>query len=130
MTAFSNYLEDQILNWIKGTSFASAPVNVYVALFNGDPTDTGTGGTEVTTIIRPAGRVTVTFGALSGGSMSNNAIIDFGNSAGSTTVDHVAIYDAVSSGNLLMHGALTSSKSVMTSDPVSFPIGDLTLAVD
>ena len=41
MSAFSNYLEDQITGWIAGTSM-TAPTATFVQLYNGDPTDTGT----------------------------------------------------------------------------------------
>lgn len=135
MAAASDYLETQILNWIKGTTFPAAPSAVYVGLFSSDPTDTGSAGTEVTTTVRVAGRVAVTFGANSGSgdgttSISNSAIVDFGASAGATTVTHFALFDAVSGGNMLVSETLTSSKTIAISDPVSFPIGNLTITVD
>jgi len=123
----SDYLETALCNWIKGTNMPTAPAAVYVALFNGDPTDTGAGGTEVTTTIRAAGRVAVIFGAISnGGTMSNGAIVDFGNAAGAATVTHFAIFDAASAGHLLGSGALTSgSQAISAATPVSFAAGAL-----
>ena len=47
MSAFSDYLEDQITGWIAGTTFAGAPSATFVQLFNGDPTDGSTGGTAI-----------------------------------------------------------------------------------
>ena len=47
MSAFSDYLEDQITGWIAGTTFAGAPSETFVQLFNGDPTDGSTGGTAI-----------------------------------------------------------------------------------
>lgn len=124
----SDYLETAICNWIKGTTMPAAPAAVYVALFNGDPLDTGAGGSEVTTTIRVAGRVAVAFGSISGGGlMSNSGIVNFGNAAGAATVTHFAVYDAASTGNLLGSGALTGgSQSIGAGVPVSFAIGSLT----
>ena len=133
MAAFSDYMELAILNWMRGSSFPAAPATVYVGLFNGDPTDAGTGGAEVTTTIRPAGRVGVTFTSPtdSGGAkqMSNSAPVDFGTAAAGATVTHFALFDAVSGGNMLPHGALTVSKDVSVSDPVAFDTGNLVIAV-
>lgn len=130
MSAFSDYMEDKILNWLKGTAFGAAPGAVYVGLFNGSPTDAGGGGAEVTTTIRTAGRVAVTFGALSGGAMSNSAVVDFGAAAGDATVSHFGLFDAAAGGNLLMHGALTAgSQAVSAGTNVVWPIGDLDVSV-
>jgi len=49
MAAFSNYLKDQITGWIAGTAFATAPTATFVQLYNGDPTDAGSGGTALFT---------------------------------------------------------------------------------
>ena len=46
MAGFSNYLEDKILNFLRGTAMGTAPAAVYIGLFNGDMTVTGSGGTE------------------------------------------------------------------------------------
>lgn len=130
MSAFSNYLENAICNWIRGTAMPSAPAALYVALFNGDPTDTGTGGTEVTTTIRTAGRVTGTFGAPTDGVIQNNAIVNFGSAAGSATVSHFALFDAATGGNLLLYAALTGgAQSIGANTNVSFPINSLTITV-
>ncbi len=135
MADFSDYLETQILNWIKGTTFPTAPTNLYVGLFSSDPTDTGSAGTEVTTTIRPAGRVTITFGANTGTGDGGTVITsatdaDFGTSAGAATVTHFAIFDAASGGNMLFSDALTSSKTIAISDPVNFPAGNVTITID
>lgn len=122
----STYLETQLTNWIKGTTMPAAPAAVFVALFNGDPTPAGTGGTEVTTTIRTAGRVAVTFGAFSGGLMSNSAIVNFGNAVAGATVTHFAVFDAASAGNMLGSAALSSGSQVIsTGNPVAFAIGSL-----
>jgi hypothetical protein len=135
MSGKSNYLENLILNWIKGSAFASAPSGVYVGLFNGDPTDAGSGGTEVTTTVRVAGRVAVTFGSITtatgANSMPSNADVDFGNAAGDATISHFALFDAASAGNMLYSGPLTGgTQSVSSGTGVKFNSGSLTVSED
>jgi hypothetical protein len=135
MADASDYLEASLLNWVKGTTFPAAPTSVFVGLFSSDPTDTGAAGTEVTTTIRAAGRVAVTFGANSGTgdgvtSVTNDAIVDFENAAAGATVTHYGIFDAASAGNMIVSDALTASKTVNTGDPVSFPVSSITITVD
>lgn len=100
----------------------------FVALFNGNPTS---GGTEVTTTIRPAGRLSASFGAPSpAGTIQNDAIVNFGTAAGAATVTHFAIYDAASAGNLIVFEALTGgTQSVLIGNAVSFAVGDLDVIV-
>lgn len=130
MAGFSDYVENAVLNWMRGSAMPSAPSAVYIALFSSDPTDAATGGTEVTTTVRTAGRVAATFGASTAGAMSNSAIVDFGAAAGAATVSHFAAFDAATGGNKLFSGALTASKSVTAGDPVSFAAGALSLTSD
>jgi hypothetical protein len=127
MSGNSTYLGNAVLNWVRGTAMPTAPTTVYVALFNGDPTDAGTGGTEVTTTIRVAGRVAATFGAASAKSMSNSGTVSFGNAAGGATVTHFGVFDAASSGNMLGSNSLSSGGGAISAGAaVSFAIGALT----
>lgn len=121
----SNYLANAILNWLDGDAMPAAPSDVYVALFDGDPTAAGSGGTEVTTTIRVAGRLPITWGAVSARACSNSADIDFGTSAGNANVTHCAIFDASSAGNMLMYSAVDNVRNILTGDPVVIPTGDL-----
>lgn len=130
MSGFSNYLQNAVLNYLKGTAMPAAPASVFVALFNGDPTDAGTGGSEVTTTIRTAGRVAAAFGAItSNTSMSNSAIVDFGAAAAGATVTHFGLFSAATGGNLLASDTLAAPQTVAVSNPVSFAIGSLTVSV-
>ena len=127
MSKASDYLETAILNVLRNTTLTGV-ATCYVGLFDGDPTDDGSGATEVTTTIRVAGRVACTFGAPSGGSMSNSADVDFGTAAGSATVAGFGIYDASSGGNLLVHGTVTS-QAVGSGDTLKFGTGNLVVSV-
>lgn len=121
----SNYLANAILNWHRGTAMPAAPATVYVGVFNGDPTAAGTGGTEVTTTIRPAGRVAVGFGTVTSRAVANAANIDFGAAAAGATITHAAIFDAASGGNMLGFTPLDNSRTIAVADPVVIPAGDL-----
>lgn len=134
MSGFSTYLESQILGWLKGTNMPAAPADVYVALFSVAPANDGTGGTEVTTTIRVAGRVAASFGAVSGGGPSiiaNDAQVDFGLAAGAVaSVVAFGLYDAASAGNFLGSGLLTPAVAIAATQPVKFDVGDLVVTSD
>lgn len=131
MSGLSAYTQNAILNWLKGTAMPAAPAAVYVGLFNGDPTDAGSGGAEVTTTVRTAGRVAAAFGSITGNtSMANSADVDFGAAAGAATVSHFGLFSAASAGQLLASGALASSQSIVATNLVKFATGALTVTVD
>lgn len=134
MAGFTDYVENALLNWLKGVTFPAAPAAVYVGLFSAAPSDAG-GGTEVTTTIRVAGRVAATFGSIGAGSgtasqIANNAIVDFGTAAGGATVTHFGIFDAASAGNLLGWAALSTPQTVSANNVVSFAASALTVSED
>lgn len=121
----SDYLANAHLAWLKGTTMPAAPATVYVALFNGNPTGAGSGGTDVTATIRPGGRVAVPFGTVASREVPNNANIDFGAAAAGATVTHAALYDAETSGNMLYFSPLDNNRTIALGDPVVIPAGDL-----
>lgn len=129
MSGLSTYLAAEFLNWIKGTAIDTAPTSVYVALYDGDPTDAGSGGTDVTDTIRTAGRVAVTFGSITDKAMANGADVDFGEADGAADVTHFAVWDAATSGNMLGSAALTTQRTVAPGDPCKFLIGDLVISL-
>lgn len=127
MAAFSNYLENALINGtLRATSY-TAPATVYVALFTDDPTDAGT-GTEVSG--NGYARQAATFAAPSGGAASTNADVQFPQATGTQgTVTHFAIFDALTTGNMLFHGALTTSKTIDTGDVFKIASGSLTVTL-
>ena len=131
MSAFSNYLEDQITGWIAGTTFASAPTATFVQLYNGDPTDTGSSGTALYSRVSVAsGAGSWTRGTGGNGTITNASAVTITSSASATaSATHVAVFDASSSGNLLFYGALTTAKTIASGDEVKFNASALTLTV-
>ena len=129
MAAFSNYMEDAITAWINGTTFPSAPTNTYVQLYSQDPTDEGsaTGALYTRISVASGGWTRGTGGA---GTLSNTGVITITSSAASgATATHVAVFNAITSGNLLFYGALSASKSIGVGDEVKFNALQLTLTV-
>jgi len=118
MAAMSNYLENALINaTLRATTFTS-PTTVYVGLYTSDPTDANT-GTEVSG--GSYARKAMTFGAPSNGASTNSSAVEFDQATGSWgTVTHFGILDALTSGNLLYHGALTSSKVIESGDVFKF----------
>lgn len=114
MAEFSNYLENAIINaTLRATTYTS-PAAVYVALFTSDPTDAGS-GTELSG--NAYARKAVTFGAPSNGVTSNSSDVNFDQATGNWgTISHIGIFDASTSGNMLYHTPLTSSKTIETGD--------------
>jgi hypothetical protein len=127
MAAMSNYLENALINaTLRNTTYTS-PATVYVGLFTSDPTDAGS-GTEVSG--GSYARKAATFAAPSNGASSISAAIEFDQATGSWgTVTHFGIYDALTTGNLLYHGALTASKTIDTGDVFKFASGALSVTL-
>ena len=127
MSAFSNYLENKILLHVLSNTAYTSPTTVYLGLHTADPTDAGT-GTEVSggSYARQSFASTI-----SGNAASNTSAIEFPTATGSWgTLGWVGVWDNVSGGNLLFHGALTTSKTIASGDVFRVPAGDLDITLD
>jgi len=124
----TNFLEDSLLDHVLRATAYSAPTDVYIGLFTVTPGEAG-GGTEVTG--NNYARKAVTFGAPSAGSIANNADVVFDQASGSWgTISYFALFDALTSGNMLYYGALTSSKTINSGDQLKFASGGITITED
>jgi hypothetical protein len=128
MAEFSNYLENKILDHVlKNVSYTS-PTTVYVGLFTTDPTDAGT-GTEVSGGSYARQVLSVT--TASGGIVTSSGDVTFPQATANWgTISHIGILDALTSGNLLMHTPLTTSKTIETGDILKVSSGNLTVTLD
>ena len=122
----TNYLENKLLDHFLGTTAYTMPSPVYVALFTVAPGDAG-GGTEVTG--GSYARQTAAFTAASSGATSNSGNIDFTGMPAATTVA-IALFDAITSGNMLVHGTLTTNKTTDAGDTLRIATGDLDISID
>jgi len=129
MAEMSNYLENALINaTLRNTSYTS-PTTVYVSLWTSNPTDAGS-GTEVSTSGTSYARTAVTFGAPSDGASTNNADVTFPTATASWgTVGWIGINDASTSGNLLYHTPLDTSKTIDTGDIFKISSGNLSVTL-
>ena len=128
MAEFSDYLENKVLDHVLRNVSYSSPTTVFVGLYTSNPTDTNS-GTEVTggSYARQALSVTTA----SAGIVTSSADVTFPQCTASWgSVGFIGILDALSSGNLLMHTALTTAKTIDTGDILKITSGNLTVTLD
>ena len=125
MSAMSDFLELEVLDHILGTGAYTMPSNVYIGLSTGSFGDDNS-GTELSG--SGYARQAITFAAASSASAATNATVTFPTATGSWgSVGFWAIFDAASSGNLLIHGAFASAKTIASGDVLRINSGDLTV---
>jgi hypothetical protein len=133
--SLTDALESSLINHLfRGTSY-TAPATWYVGLLTASCSDSA-GGTEVAT--GSYARVAVASGtgnwaavSAGNGTTSNVNTVSFPTpSASWGTVTHFGLYDASTSGNLLICQSLTASKVINSGDTVSFAAGALTIQID
>lgn len=139
MAAMTNYLENKLVDHIfRNTSF-TMPAELHMSLHSSDPGETGANEISGNSYARAQLDPSVsnwkstngtTSGASSGtgGQTSNAVVITFPTPTGSWgTVTHFAIWDAATSGNPLVYGVLTISKTIDQGDTVTFGVDALTV---
>jgi len=146
MAAMSDYLENKLIDFVfRGQPF-TPPTTLYVALFTTTDNDAGTQRVEVTggSYARVAvssslanwagtqGTGTTVASNGTGGTTSNNNTITFpAPTAGWGTIQGIGIFDAVTAGNELWYGSLTTSKTVNSGDAApSFSAAALSIQID
>ena len=125
----SNFLENALLNATLNATTYTAPATVYVSLWTSDPTDAGS-GTEVSG--GSYARTAVSFATASGtsGNVLNDADVTFPTATASWgTVGWIGINDAATSGNLLYHTALDTSKTIDSGDIFKISTGNLSVTL-
>jgi hypothetical protein len=143
--AMSDYLENKVVDWLMRGQAFSPPATQYVSLFTTACSDSAA-GTEVSggsyarvavtsslanwAGTQSAGSTTASSGT--GGTTSNNSAITFPSpTANWGSVTHFGVFDASSSGNMLICAALTQSKTINNGDAApSFAAAALTLQTD
>jgi len=125
--SFTNFLETEILDHVFAGAAYTAPSTKYIGLFTAAPGETG-GGTEVSG--NGYTRKSIAF-ATSGATTSNNAAVEFPTATGTWgTITHVGVFDAATSGNLMVYATLTASKTVASGDVFRVPSGDLDITLN
>ncbi len=128
--AFSSYLADALINWMRGTTFPAVPANLYVSLHTATPAGTGVSECADATYARVAVATAVgSWDAPSSGgggrTTQNTGAITFPALTGGVTISHVGLWDALSGGNFLKAGALTAPVAFTAGEIPTFPAGTL-----
>ena len=106
-------LANNWLNMLRATAF-TAPAATYIKLHTADPGAAGaTAASAVTT------RASATFSAASAGAIALSNSPSFTMTT-TETITHISVWDASSAGNFLWSAALTTSKSVVNTDTLTF----------
>lgn len=119
-TYLRNKLNDHVLKHVGYTS----PATVYLALFT-SATDPSGAGTEV--VGGSYGRQAITVGSSSGGDSLTTSDISF-TGMPACTVTNVAVFDASTSGNMLLQKALDFPEECGSGDTLKWTAGSLTFS--
>jgi len=112
-------LLDALLNSVA----YDGPTNIYAQLHVGDPGAAGTSNPATET-----DRQEVTFGAASGGAISNDNAPSWTSVAAAEDYTHVSLWDAAAAGNFLMSGTITAN-AVSAGDTFTIPVGDMDITL-
>lgn len=123
--ATSVYLGNKVLDSIFNAT-AFSVTTVYVSLHTGDPGLTG--ANEASGGAGPYARQSSSWAAAAARSVSNDAAINYVGMPAST-ITHVGLWDAVSGGNFLAGGALTTSRTLAAGATGQFAIGALVVNI-
>ena len=147
----SDYLELKVLKHIfknnGGAEFVPPAANsgnndsdgIFVSLHTGSPADANDGSNEVSASGTAYARsnasdaLTFSFTQSSGTTTAANVqAIPFAQATANynAQVTHIGVYDALTGGNLLFHGALTVPKTVTTGDTFQINAGALTITLE
>jgi hypothetical protein len=146
MAAMSDWLENKCVDFILRGQAWTPPGTLYVSLHTTSPLDTGAGGGEVSTgggtnyarksVTSNASNWAATQGGTStpssgtGGVTSNVNAITFDTAPGADwgIITHFGLWDASTGGNLVFHGALTTSRTISNGQQApSFAAGALSI---
>jgi hypothetical protein len=113
-----------LLDALGNATNYTAPTAFWIQLHTADPGAAGT-----TAVAGNATRKQVSFGAASGGTISNDAAVSWTSGEVDTSEDytHWAAFDASSAGNFLGSGTITAN-AVVSGDTFTIPTGDLDLS--
>ena len=106
-------LANNWLNMLRATAF-TAPAATYIKLHTADPGAAGTTAPSAVTT-----RQSATFSAASAGAIALSNSPSFTMTT-TETITHISVWDASSAGNFLWSAALTTSKSVVNTDTLTF----------
>jgi len=124
MGNISDFLANELLDHVFNAAAYTPALTVYLALSTADPTNSGAG------IAEPTGngyqRQAITFGAAASRRVTQSDSVVFPQATGAWgTVTHLAIFDAVSGGNMLAHGAFETAKTIVANNTPIVSAGEV-----
>lgn len=124
----SNYAETAVVDWLMGGATPTRPSARYLALHTADPGETGATG-EVST--GGYARQAVTFNAASSGAATNSSTHTFTPSGANWgSITYFSVWDAVSAGNCLYSGALTTARTINDGESLTVAAAAITVSED
>jgi hypothetical protein len=129
MAALSNYLENALVNHVlRNTALTTPGTSIYVGLikfYESSKLEAGTLTQEASSGAYARVQVTA-WDAPSNGATQNTSAVTFPTATADWgMVSGVIIVDAASTGNVLLHGTLTTARDVKNGDVFKFNAGDL-----
>ena len=131
MSAFSDYLENKIIDWLRGVSMPAAPANTYIKMYSTVATDTGgTVISSISTVTIPSASWTKSTGTDNDGKtytqLTNNVAITISNSIVTpVTIKGFGVYTV--DDDLLFYGNFATDRVVIAGDQVKFNANTLTV---
>ena len=126
MSQIGDFAEVELLDAIFNQA-TYAPASIYMSLHTADPGDTGT--TELAGGSYARQNVSASFAPAAAGAVSSDVEISFADLPVGT-ITHIGIWDAVTAGNFLWGGTLTTSKTTNSGDTLTIAAGDATFTLD
>ena len=138
--AFSQYLADRILTWVKGVTFPTALSNVFISVHTGNPGANGTDNDATLSVTGTATRTAVASSAFSnaanasggGREITNSNVVQITTNASNSstvTITHFGVWDSATGSNFLASGELTTPVGVQQGDTVQFNVGAMAIRV-
>lgn len=113
---------NSLLDALGNATNYTAPTAVWIKLHTGDPGAAGTSNAATETTRKQA-----SFGAASGGSMANDAVLTWTNISGSQDATNFTAWDDETAGNFLFSGTITAN-AYTAGDTFNIAVGALTVA--
>lgn len=131
MAELSTYMEDRIINFMRNVAITGQAA-AYVALFTDAASSAGLEAGTLTGEVSGGSyaRELAGLSASANGISANAGDITFTTSTGDWgIITYVALMDAITAGNVLMHSTLDTAKTVLSGDTFKINAGDLDVTV-
>jgi len=127
---WSTYSRDLILNTVTGGALQGLG-QLYLALSTADPTETGAGISEPSGMYARQGiSLNETANEPTGIVVSNPNAVVYGPATGNWgNISHMAIYDAVTGGNMVAYGPVAVQRNVVSGDAYAVSTNSLALTI-